>query len=275
MINVKSYWRGLFGWSVPRVQPKGCGAIGGRPQLESAKLISLIEEESGAIVPLAAVFKAPTIRQLASLMLDNATFGMHIVDEAIVCLSGQTSGPNIFVSPPGTGDAAGFIQIAQQMKAYCFCGFNFIEAESRISDYADLVASIDPKGPHLSFGYSSGGNLAYHVAREIENRCRRVSDIVMIDSARKFERTPYSPEEVRRIADNFLNLESNKPYLRSQVLIDKAYRLIQRSYAYHDTSVDYHIVNANIHVVEAKGKIDVVRDESHRVLVSRSGAGYR
>jgi len=86
MINVKSYWRGLFGWSVPRVQPKGCGAIGGRPQLESAKLISLIEEESGAIVPLAAVFKAPTIRQVASLMLDNATFGMDIADEAIVLL---------------------------------------------------------------------------------------------------------------------------------------------------------------------------------------------
>jgi len=92
------------------------------------------------------------------------------------------------------------------MKAYCFCGFNFIEAESRISNYADLVASIDPKGPYLSFGCSSGGNLAYHVAREIENRCRRVSDIVMIDSARKFERTPYSLEEVRRIADCFRRL---------------------------------------------------------------------
>jgi amino acid adenylation domain-containing protein len=241
----------------------------GGNSLIAAKLIAAIEKELGVVLPLTAIFKAATVRQLASLLLDYARFGVDLVDRALVRLSGAATGPNIFAFPPGTGDAAGFIQVAQALKPYTFYGFNFIEAESRIRDYADLITSVDPDGPYLFFGYSSGGNLAYHVAREIEGRGRRVSDIVMVDSARKFVRMPSSPEEVHAIADQFLNHESSRPYLTSAVLWEKAYRLIERSYAYVSAAVDHHVVDANIHVLASADKAETVRDEAGEILVSR------
>ncbi len=242
----------------------------GGHSLKVAKLISLIEKETGVVLPLTEVFKYPTVRELAARMLDSATFGLDIVDNAMVCLNGAETGPNLFAFPPGVGDAAGFIQLARQLTPFRFFGFNFIEAESRIKDYADLVESVDPDGPYLFFGYSSGGNLAYHVAREIETRGRRVSDILMLDSARKLEKYPYTQDEVKGIADDFLNHESNRPYLTSELLKEKAYRMIARSYDYVYNSVDYHTVGANIHVLLCADPTDQYFDDSGKLLVSTS-----
>ena len=111
----------------------------------------------------------------------------------------------------------------------------------------DLLTSVDSEGPYLFFGYSSGGNLAYHVTRELENRCKCVSDIVMIDSGRKLDRIPFKQDEVKKVTDDFLNHESNRPYLTSTILREKAYRLIERSFAYIENAVDHHVVGANIH----------------------------
>jgi thioesterase domain-containing protein/acyl carrier protein len=241
----------------------------GGHSLKVAKLIALIQKEMGVVIPLTAIFKAATVRQLASLLLDYARFGVDLVDQALVRLSGPTAGPNIFAFPPGTGDAAGFIQVARALPSYTFYGFNFIEADSRIEDYADLVTGVDPEGPYLFFGYSSGGNLAYHVTLEIERRGRRVADIVMIDSARKLARIPFAPEEARATADRYLHHESSLPYLSSAVLWEKAYRLIERSYAYHAEAVDHHVIAANIHVLTSEDKDETVRDAAGAILISR------
>jgi thioesterase domain-containing protein len=106
-----------------------------------------------------------------------AKFGITGIDEALVPLSVRANGPNLFAFPPGTGDALGFVQLAMLLMPYRFHGFNFIKAESRLHDYADLLMSVDPDGPYVLFGYSSGGNLAYHVTRELEERGRRVEGV--------------------------------------------------------------------------------------------------
>ena len=243
----------------------------GGHSLKVTKVISLIERQLGVAVPLTMIFKAATIRELAEYILDTAKFGIQDIDEAMVHLSGKTDGPDIFAFPPGTGDATGFIQVAESLNPYGFYGFNFVQAETRLKDYADLVTSVDSEGPYLFFGYSSGGNLAYHVARELENRGKRVSHIVMVDSGRKLERTPFAEEEVRKIADEFLSHESVSPYLTSKILREKAYRLIQCSYAYIENSVDHHIIGADIHLIVCENSIDIHLDDSGRRLVSKSG----
>jgi amino acid adenylation domain-containing protein len=242
----------------------------GGHSLQIAKLIALVEKELGVVVPLTAIFKTSTIRQFASFLLDSAKFGVDLADRAMVCMSRTTGRPRIFAFPPGTGDAAGFIQVAQCLHPWSFYGFNFIEGDTRLGDYADLVQSVDPAGPYVFFGYSSGGNLAYHVAHELERRGRRVSDILMIDSARKLAKTSFSSAEVREVAENFLTHESNSPYLTSPVLLEKSYRLIERSFAYHAQAVDVDVVDANIHVIRSAGAVDEVCDESGVVLASKS-----
>ncbi|MBZ0257739.1 amino acid adenylation domain-containing protein, partial [bacterium] len=176
----------------------------GGHSLTISKLVSRIQKHTGVVVPLAKIFERPTIRQLAPLLFDYAKFGCKEIDEPRVLLSEAGRKINLFAFPPGTGDAAGFLQIAQQLDAVSFYGFNFIEQEDRLEKYIELIEEIDPDGPYVFFGYSSGGNLAYHAAREIEQRGKAVSHIIMVDSGRKLEPMQFEPQEVEDVIAGFL-----------------------------------------------------------------------
>jgi len=243
----------------------------GGHSLKVAKVVSLIEKRMKVVIPLTVIFKAPTIRELAQRILDCAKFGWDGIDEAMVLLSGKMEGLNLFAFPPGTGDAASYIQAAESLKPLRFYGFNFIEAATRIKDYADFVMSIDAEGPYLFLGYSSGGNLAFHAAKEMENRGMRVSDIIMIDSGRKTERFHFDEEEVQKVADVFLNHESNRPYLTNNILREKAERMIRHSYACFENLIDDFIVDANIHVILCANSTDEYRDERGRLISNKKG----
>ncbi len=181
-------------------------------------------------------------------------------------LSGSDDGPVVFAFPPGTGDAAGYILLSRLLAPYAVQAFNFIERDTRLADYADLVVGAQPSGPYLLLGYSSGGNLAYHVAQELERRRLVVSAVLMIDSARQYRTVPFDPEEVTRITDEFLAHESNKPYLTSVVLREKAERRITRSYQWIRNTVDEDEVDADIHLFSSEETVDVHHDESGRVV---------
>ena len=238
----------------------------GGHSLKVTKVRALIEQRLGVVVPLTLIFKAPTIRDLAAYLLDNARFGVVWADEAMIPMSGTAGAAKVFAFPPGTGDAVGYLQMAELLRPFAVYGFNFIEAETRIRDYADLVLQADPEGPFLLFGYSSGGNLAYHVARELEDRGKRVTDIVMVDSGRKLQRTPFPADQVRQIADEFMSHDSNRPYLTSQILREKAQRRIELSYAFIDQATDHHHVAANIHVVLCENAADEMTGADGRVI---------
>lgn len=240
----------------------------GGHSLKVTKVVSLIEQRLGIVVPLTVFFNHPTVRELATYIIHAARFGDAGIDEALVPMNIQGEGPRLFAFPPGTGDALGYIQLAGLLKPYRFYGFNFIEAESRLRDYADLIMGVDPDGPYLLFGYSSGGNLAYRVARELEERGRQVTAILMVDSTRRLQKVPMSEDEVQRIANVFLGDESIKPYLASPILYDKAHRLVHSSLAYVQNAVDYHCIHADIHVLTSEQCITEYRDETGTLLVS-------
>jgi len=242
----------------------------GGHSLRIAKAMSLIERKLGVAVPLTVFFTHPTIRELAAYIIDGAKFGMSGIDDAMVPLSVAGGGPNLFALPPGTGDALGFAQLALLLPCR-FYGFNFIEADSRLRDYAALITRVDPEGPYVLFGYSSGGNLAYHVARELEERGRRVLGIIMADSARRLHPIPMSDEEITRITDTFLGDESLRSYLASPILRDKAQRLVRSSLSYVENAVDYHTINADIHVLTSENPITEYRDDAGKLLISQSG----
>ncbi|MDM8560642.1 amino acid adenylation domain-containing protein [Candidatus Parabeggiatoa sp. HSG14] len=244
--------------------------IGGH-SLKVTKLIALIHKKMEIEVPLATVFKASTIRELAKHLLDLASFGIKEIDEAMVHLGGKTAEKSIFGLPPGTGDAIGYIQLAELLKPYNFYGFNFIAAETRLKDYADLIMSVDADGPYILFGYSSGGNLAYHITKELEERGKSVSDIIMIDSSRTIEKIQFPEGEAQRVAKQFLNHESVAPYLTTPVLKEKIIRQIECYYAYISNTVDNDIVNANIHVLTSEDSQEFEKDGTGRIVVSLPG----
>src|SRR5262249_15043429 len=148
--------------------------LGGH-SLSAMKLASLTQKRLGLDVPATAVIQHTTIRQMAKFLLDTARFGAAVACEPLALMNRGGTGRLLFAFPPGTGDALSYAQLAEVLDSFDLYGFNFLDAESRIEDYADLILRVQPDGPYQLVGYSGGGNLAYHVARALERRRRRVS----------------------------------------------------------------------------------------------------
>jgi amino acid adenylation domain-containing protein len=240
----------------------------GGHSLKLTKLVSLIHKKMGLTVPLVAVFQNATIRKLAEYLLDAARFGDAIEDDVIAPLNGCADDRKIFAFPPGTGDASGFLQLAELLRPFSVYGFNFSEADTRLQDYAEQITSTAPSGPYVLFGYSGGGNLAYHVAKVLEDRNHRVSDVVMLDSSRRLGPVPQDEAMVENIIASFLDHESIRPLLSNVVLREKMTRRIRSSYAYYSKLVDHHTIGANIHVLLCEDPASVYRDETGQILAS-------
>jgi amino acid adenylation domain-containing protein len=222
--------------------------LGGH-SLKITKLVALVQQRLGVQVPLAAVFRRPTVRALARYLVETAQHGVPLADETMVVLGGGPDAPAIFALPPGTGDVLSYVPLAARWPGHRLCAFNFVEDDDRLSRYADLVVASDPRGSHLLFGYSSGGNLAFHLAGELERRGHRVSAIVMVDSGRTVSPYPYLPDVVMQAARDFLAHEAIQPYCATPVLRDKVIRKIVACYGWLARTIDDHVVDADIHVL--------------------------
>jgi thioesterase domain-containing protein/acyl carrier protein len=245
----------------------------GGHSLTVARVVAQIEQRLGTVVPLRVLFELPTIRALATHLLDDTRFGIALGDDALVRLGGSGTDRPVFAFPSGTGDAAGYILLSKLLAPYVVYAFNFIERDTRLADYADLVRSVDPTGPYRFLGYSSGGNLAYHVTGEMERQGLAVASILMVDSARQYRRLPFDPDEVRRISAEFLAHESNRPYVTSVVLREKAERRITRSYQWIRDTVDEHVVAADIDLFSSDGADEAFHDAEGRLVASAAGWG--
>lgn len=227
--------------------------VGGH-SLKVTKLIAQIHSEMGIELPLATIFKSTSLKSLADSILEAASFGLQEVDNIMVQLNvaDNKNVPNVFAFPPGTGDAIGYLQLAQELPSYNFYAFNFIVQDTRIADYVEYLSQVQYDKPYVFIGYSAGGNLAYHVAKELERKGQHVSDIIMIDSAQVCQQVNYPELEVRHTIERFLNDDSIKPYLNNYVLKEKAEKIIKTYYHYMSHSLDKHIVQANIHLLQAE-----------------------
>jgi amino acid adenylation domain-containing protein len=222
--------------------------IGGH-SLKVVKMVSLIHSRMGLDVPLATIFKAATVRELAERIMDQARFGVRLADESVVALSRNTLGRKVFAFPPGTGDVLSYIPLADLLAGYSLHACNFIESQNRLAVYADIVTEIDLQGPYVLMGYSAGGNLAYQVACELEARGRVVSDLIMLDSARVLGEIRFPEGEVEKVTALFLGHESIRPYVQNSVLRDKMVRKIRSYYEHIQNTVDQCVTGANIHVL--------------------------
>jgi thioesterase domain-containing protein len=93
-----------------------------------------------------------------------------------------------------------------------------MERDQPASAMAAILMDAQPEGGFLMLGYSSGGNLAYDTALELESHGRRVEGLVLLDTWRRLEPFHFTDEEYSRAADEFLSaLGSSDPALKSRV----------------------------------------------------------
>jgi len=243
--------------------------LGGH-SLHAAKLAFLVHERIGVALPFTAFFETPTIRALATVIVDAARFGLVAANEVAVCLTPERTGRPMFAFPPGTADALSYTQLARQLDGWCVYGFNFNVAEHCLERYADQVIEIDPDGPHVLFGYSGGGNLAFRTAKVLEQRGRRVAGVVMLDSSRFIEPWQFPDGEARRLAGEFLGATEVQQVAGTAALRDKVIRTIERYYDFLAGEGDTGRIAADIHVVASSPFVDEYREASGRLIASKS-----
>jgi thioesterase domain-containing protein len=244
-------------------------ALGGHSLL-ALKLTYLIHQRLGVSIPFTLIFKAPTVREMARCVINAARFGESAIDDLLVCLTPGRQGKAVFAFPPGTADALGYSQLAQKINGNSFYAFNFMHSDNVLNTYADLIETVDPEGPYVLFGYSGGGNIAFRTAAVLESRNKVVSAIIMLDSSRFLCPYRFPASEAQRLADQFLASDSVGAYAPTQVLKDKVRKTIEHYYDFLSGSADDNVVNATIHVIVSERSPEEFRDETGRLVCSKS-----
>lgn len=235
--------------------------LGGH-SLKVARLVSAIQKELAIVVPLTIVFRAPTIRELASCIDDGRRFDLSFLDDVLVPLNDVPSGPTLFAFPPGSGYCLAYRQLAERVN-FAMAGFGFIEDERRMEEYVRRIRSA-ASGPYVLFGYSAGGKLAFRVAQELEHAGDRVSDVILLDAARYHRPVTFTDDDIRDVASELL------AGITSQVLREKALARMRKYRKFIGESVESGAIRANLHLITASDSSDFY-DDRRQIVASLGG----
>jgi aspartate racemase len=162
--------------------------LGGHSLL-AARLIHRVGQTLGKTLPLAMLFEAPTIEQLASSLRQD--WGHYW--SSLVPIQPAGSQPPLFCVHGVGGNVLGFYELAHSMSPdYPFYGLQSQGLDgkhpchARISDmathYLDEIRSVQPKGPYFLGGFSFGGLVAYEMAQQLLACGEKVGLLVLFDT---------------------------------------------------------------------------------------------
>jgi amino acid adenylation domain-containing protein/FkbM family methyltransferase len=164
-------------------------ALGGH-SLKALMLLSRIRKSLGIEIAIKSIFEFSTIRTLGDYLGSYiATIGSDhniiIGKEQMILLSSEREKP-LFALPTILGYGIAFKGLAQRLKSHSIYGLDFIEDSDPVARYIELLEKAQPQGSYVLLGYCGGGNLAFELAKGLEQRDRHVSDIIMLDSVPRF-----------------------------------------------------------------------------------------
>ncbi|MGX1887241.1 non-ribosomal peptide synthetase [Streptomyces sp. NPDC055287] len=191
---------------VPSVDPDASFFALGGNSLLALRMVNRVHTEFGADLPLGRVFEAPTVREFAACIGEDATERA----DCAVRLAGATgeagntrvAGEEMFLFHVMGGSVAPYVPLARAWPGpvYAFQSRPHVDLSDEAfapdlramaAGYAEELLRLKPEGPYLLGGWSMGGFLAYQVAcllRESGHRARvfmldaRITDLRPADS---------------------------------------------------------------------------------------------
>src|ERR1043166_6005583 len=162
--------------------------LGGHSLL-AVRLFAEIERVFGVAIPLATLFQAPNIEQLARILLGTAACP---VGSCLTDIRPQGSRPPIFwLHTLGGGGGGGLFTyqklaelLGPDQPSYGLLApaVPHESIEEMASHYIKEMQSRQPSGPYYLAGYCFGGVVAYEMARQLEKSGEQVALLGLIDS---------------------------------------------------------------------------------------------
>ncbi|MDY7094679.1 MAG: amino acid adenylation domain-containing protein, partial [Acidobacteriota bacterium] len=164
-------------------------ALGGHSLL-GVRLLNNIEQTTGKRLPVAALFKNPTIEALAALISGESEEGLYA---SLVPIRPEGEGKPMYWVHPVSGtvffyrnlvehldDQRPHFGIQSQGLDGGIAPFNRIE--DMAAHYVSEIIEHQPEGPYHVGGWSFGGTLAYEVASQLRRLGKEVAPVVLLDS---------------------------------------------------------------------------------------------
>jgi amino acid adenylation domain-containing protein len=168
-------------------------ALGGHSLL-AVEVFEAIERSFGRELPLATIFEAPTVRELAELLRESDWRGGR---RSLVPLDLSGAGPPLFLICAGDGNPAGFGALTRRLAGtrpiYALQPRGVgggvpldVTIEASAAHYLCEIRSVAPEGPYLLAGRCLGAFVAYEMARRLEAAGEEIALLAILDSGGPF-----------------------------------------------------------------------------------------
>lgn len=164
--------------------------LGGH-SLTAVRVMLAIEKKFGEKLPISTLFENSTIEKLAKLITGEKKKSKW---ESLVPIKMTGSKTPIYLVHGGGYNVLTFAPISKYMDPeqpiYALQGLGLYDKSKLLSTieeiaqyYISEIREIDPIGPYALGGYSSGGLLAYEMARQLIEMGKEVSLLAMLDTS--------------------------------------------------------------------------------------------
>jgi amino acid adenylation domain-containing protein/FkbH-like protein len=176
----------------------------GGDSLSAIKVVSKVNKAFKKELKLSTIFEYQTIKSFA-IVLEKVSKGK---DKPYTIFNKKSE--KTLLMFPALIDSIDYkitpSKLSKELKEYKIYAFDFITDEDRISKYASIINSL--KEEFIVLGYSSGGNLAFEVVKELK---KEPKELILVDSWRIKKFNSLKRDEVfNELKDLHLDADSKR-----------------------------------------------------------------
>jgi thioesterase domain-containing protein len=189
----------------------------------------------------------------------------HLGSEGILLNEGKTK--KVFCFPPALGIGLAFSKLARHTSEGSLIAFDFIEAEDRVEQYTQQILKHQAEGPYVFSAHSAGGVLTFGVAKALEAKGYRVSDLILFDAIFDYTRLELPKNTEYKADDGFQarlyaaagieDNEANQSYIEALKTRSKRYE------AYYLEERQVGRINADVHYIIPSTVVAGISKEIH------------